>query len=69
MNELLYYNCEDEEGYKRLPLIQASEGIHPYMKSWWPAGHINGYRNFVMSFMSFRKHIESSYRNLIFMMA
>lgn len=59
MNELLYYNAEDEEGYKGFRLIQASEGIHPYMQSWWPAGHVIGYENtFVHEFYEFFQSIS-----------
>lgn len=60
MNELLYYNMEDEEEYKGFRLIQASEGIHPYMQSWWPAGHVIGYENtFVHEFYEFFESISN----------
>ncbi len=61
MNELLYYNTEDEEGYKGFRLIQASESIHPYMQSWWPAGHVLGYENtFVHEFYEFFESISNN---------
>jgi len=43
MNELLYYNESDPEGYQGFKKIQVGETVHPYMSNWWPAGHIIGY--------------------------
>jgi len=43
MNELRYYSADDAPGTQGFRLIQASEGQHPYMKAWWPAGHVIGY--------------------------
>ena len=43
MNELEFYSNSDEahvQGYRK---IQVGEGVHPYMKNWWPAGHLIGY--------------------------
>lgn len=45
MNELWYFNADDEPGLQGFRLIQASEGIHPYMSAWWPAGHVIGYEH------------------------
>ena len=45
MNELQYFSSEDEEGVQGFRLIQATEGIHPYMQAWWPAGHVIGYEH------------------------
>lgn len=45
MNELWYYSADDEPGLQGFRLIQASEGIHPYMSAWWPAGHVIGYEH------------------------
>jgi predicted dehydrogenase len=45
MNELQYFNASDEEGMQGFRLIQATEGIHPYMHAWWPAGHVIGYEH------------------------
>ncbi len=45
MNELQYYSADDEAGLQGFRLIQASEGIHPYMKAWWPTGHVIGYEH------------------------
>ncbi len=43
INELEYYNENDEEGLKGFRLIQASEAVHPYLHAWWPVGHVLGY--------------------------
>ncbi len=45
MNELQYYSVDDEPGLQGYRLIQASEGIHPYMTHWWPTGHVIGYEH------------------------
>lgn len=45
MNELEYYNVEDEPGYRGFRVIQATQPSHPYMEAWWPAGHIIGYEH------------------------
>ncbi|NLV91463.1 MAG: Gfo/Idh/MocA family oxidoreductase [Firmicutes bacterium] len=45
MNELEYYNREDEDGYRGFRVIQATHPSHPYMEAWWPAGHIIGYEH------------------------
>ena len=45
MNELHYYSANDEAGVQGFRLIQASEGIHPYMQAWWPPGHVIGYEH------------------------
>jgi len=45
MNELQFFSAEDEEGTQGFRTIQVSEGIHPYMEAWWPAGHVIGYEH------------------------
>ncbi len=45
MNELQYYSADDEPGTQGFRLIQATEGIHPYMTAWWPTGHVIGYEH------------------------
>jgi len=43
MNELEVYSDEGpNSGFKT---IQATDRAHPYMKSWWPPGHIIGYEH------------------------
>lgn len=43
MNELWYYNADDEPGLQGWRLIQVTEGIHPYCEHWWPTGHVIGF--------------------------
>lgn len=45
MNELLYYSREDDPNYQGFRVIQATEGIHPYISAWWPPGHPIGYEH------------------------
>ena len=45
MNELWYFNAQDEPGLQGYRLIQATEGVHPYIGAWWPAGHVIGFEN------------------------
>ena len=43
MNELeLFTNDGSESGFRT---IQTTNKAHPYMKGWWPAGHIIGYKH------------------------
>lgn len=43
LGELEYYNDDDPTHLKGFRRIQVSEGVHPYMSNWYPAGHIIGY--------------------------
>lgn len=45
MNELQYFNKEDAAGLQGFRTIQTTEDSHPYIKNWWPAGHIIGYEH------------------------
>jgi predicted dehydrogenase len=59
MNELKYYNTGDEPGLQGFRTILATDEHHPYMKNWWPAGHIIGYEHtFVHAVSDFIKAIE-----------
>ncbi len=61
MNELQYYSADDEAGLQGFRLIQASEGIHPYMKAWWPTGHVIGYEHtFVHEMYEFFESIANN---------
>ena len=45
MNELEYYSTSDnntEQGFRK---ILVTESNHPYLKKWWPAGHIIGWEH------------------------
>ncbi|MEN6520201.1 MAG: Gfo/Idh/MocA family oxidoreductase [Armatimonadota bacterium] len=43
MNELQYFNREDPEDLQGWRAITVTEGTHPYIEGWWPAGHIIGW--------------------------
>jgi predicted dehydrogenase len=45
MNELQYFNSEDNEGVQGFRTILATEAVHPYMEAWWPPGHIIGWEH------------------------
>lgn len=45
MNELQYFSSEDEAGTQGFRVIQCTEGTHPYISAWWPAGHVIGYEH------------------------
>ncbi len=45
MNELEYYDNADPDATHGFRLIQATEGCHPYMGSYWPVAHIIGYEH------------------------
>lgn len=45
MNELQYYNREDEAHIQGFRNILVNEGVHPYMDHWWPPGHIIGWEH------------------------
>jgi predicted dehydrogenase len=45
LNELEYFNRNDannEQGFRR---ILVTESEHPYMKAWWPSGHVIGWEH------------------------
>ncbi|HUI72594.1 MAG TPA: Gfo/Idh/MocA family oxidoreductase, partial [Spirochaetia bacterium] len=43
MNELEVYLTSDPAHLQGFRRVQVGEGEHPYLKAWWPAGHIIGY--------------------------
>lgn len=45
MNELEYFSMKDDLRVQGFRKIIVTESVHPYIKSWWPAGHIIGYEN------------------------
>jgi predicted dehydrogenase len=45
MNELQYFDGRDPEHARGFRTILATDGSHPYMKHWWPPGHIIGYEH------------------------
>jgi len=45
MNELEYYNEDDEASVRGFHLIQATDSVHPYAGHYWPVAHIIGYEH------------------------
>lgn len=45
MNELQYHSRRDPEHAQGFRTIMATESCHPYIKHWWPPGHIIGYEH------------------------
>jgi predicted dehydrogenase len=45
MNELQYFSADDPSYAKGFRTILATQGEHPYMRHWWPPGHIIGYEH------------------------
>jgi predicted dehydrogenase len=45
MNELEIYLESDRRGLKGFRTVLATEAGHPYIKAWWPPGHIIGYEH------------------------
>ncbi len=45
INELQFFDAADGEGTQGFRTIQCTEGGHPYMSAWWPAGHPIGYEH------------------------
>lgn len=45
MNRLLFYRAEDPVGRRGFREILVTEPVHPYLKRWWPAGHLLGYEH------------------------
>jgi len=58
MNELGYYNIEDDAEIQGFKTIQATEECHSYAGAFWPVGHVLGYENtFVAQLYEFAKAI------------
>lgn len=45
LNCLRFYDGTAREGLQGFTKILATEGAHPYVESWWPAGHMLGYEH------------------------
>jgi len=59
MNELQYFSLDDPDYVQGFKTIIATEGVHPYISHWWPAGHIIGYEHgFVHAVADFLKAID-----------
>jgi predicted dehydrogenase len=45
MNELQFFSRNDPENAQGFRTVLATESSHPYIKHWWPPGHIIGYEH------------------------
>jgi predicted dehydrogenase len=45
MNEIQYFSERDDAEAQGFRTILATESLHPYMRHWWPPGHIIGYEH------------------------
>jgi len=45
MNELEYYSRNDDARFQGWKTILVTDGPHPFMNGWWPAGHIIGWQH------------------------
>ncbi len=45
MNELEYYNHQDDARFQGWKTILVTDGPHPFINGWWPAGHIIGWQH------------------------
>ena len=45
MNELQFHSRNDPENAQGFRTILATEPCHPYIKNWWPPGHVIGYEH------------------------
>jgi predicted dehydrogenase len=60
MNELNFFSAEDPECAQGFRKILVTESVHPYLKAWWPPGHIIGYEHtFVNAMADFLNAIDS----------
>lgn len=45
LNELEYFSRKDEQGCQGWKNILVTDPVHPFIKGWWPAGHIIGWQH------------------------
>jgi predicted dehydrogenase len=45
LNELDYYSRKDKDGQQGWKTILVTDPPHPYIRGWWPAGHIIGWQH------------------------
>ena len=63
MNELNFFSADDPECAQGFRRILVTEPAHPYLKAWWPPGHIIGYEHtFVNAMADYLKAIGSATR-------
>ncbi len=60
MNELNFFSADDPDCAQGFRNILVTEPVHPYLKAWWPPGHIIGYEHtFVNAMADFLHAIDS----------
>ena len=58
LNRLCFYSRRDQPSHRGFREILVTEPNHPYMKAWWPPGHLIGYEHsFVHSVADFVKAV------------
>src|SRR5205085_4641322 len=58
MNRLRFFSLRDKPDRRGFRDILVTDPAHPYMKNWWPPGHIIGYEHtFVHTIADFLKAI------------
>lgn len=63
MNNLEVYLADDEEGIQGFRHINVTDEIHPYIKNYWPPGHIIGYEHtFINLLDEFLNGIANDYQ-------
>jgi predicted dehydrogenase len=63
MNELQVFSTKDPPDAQGFRTILVTEPEHPYMKNWWPPGHIVGYEHaFVHATADFLRSIAGRER-------
>jgi predicted dehydrogenase len=45
LNELEYFNRNEDISTQGFRTIMVTESVHPYVKAWWPIGHIIGWEH------------------------
>ena len=45
INELEYFNANDDKALRGFRTLQVTHDCHPYMSHWWPPGHVIGYEH------------------------
>jgi predicted dehydrogenase len=45
LNRLRFYNADDPEGRRGFREILVTDPTHPYIRAWWPRGHLIGYEH------------------------
>ncbi len=62
MNEIQIYTKKDGQEMDGFKTIMVTEPVHPYIKYWWPTGHVLGWEHTVEhQFYEFLKAIENDY--------